>query len=432
MKKNILLGVTGGIAVYKILDVASKLRKLGYELNTIMTENACEFVNPLSFETITNNYVVTNTFERPKTWEVEHIALAKKANLMLIAPATANIIGKVAHGIADDMLSTTVMATKCQVVFAPAMNTAMYENPIVQENIAYLKEKGYLFIEPDAGWLACGDLGAGKLPTPERITDYVVNCLEHDEDKTLHNISQVKNSIIQANQENLKREEGLEVEEQKENIKDLKGKHFLISAGPTIEAIDPMRYITNHSSGKMGYAIAKEAARRGADVILVSGVTQLECPQGVQRIDIKSARDMYEAMHSKFEWADVVIKTAAVADYRPKDTSEHKIKKDNSELVLELVPNPDILQSLGERKVHQVLVGFAAETQNVIEYARQKIEKKNLDFIVANNIASKGAGFKEDTNIATIIEKNGAITEYDKMYKSELGNVILDKVKDYL
>ena len=396
MKKNILLGVTGGIAVYKVLDVASRLRKLNYELNTIMTENACEFVRPLSFETITNNYVVTDTFERPKTWEVEHIALAKKADLMLIAPATANIIGKVAHGIADDMLSTTIMATKCQVVFAPAMNTAMYENPIVQDNIAYLKEKGYLFIEPDAGWLACGDLGAGKLPTPERITEYVVNCLE------------------------------------KKHTKDLEGKHLLISAGPTIEAIDPMRYITNYSSGKMGYAIAKEAARRGAEVVLVSGVTQLECPQGVERINIKSAREMYEAMHSRFEWADAVIKTAAVADYRPKDTSEHKIKKDDSKLVLELIPNPDILQSLGERKTHQVLVGFAAETQNVIEYARQKINKKNLDFIVANNIAIKGAGFKEDTNIATIIERDGSITEYDKMYKSELGNMILDKVKDYL
>lgn len=414
MKKNILLGITGGIAVYKVLDVASRLRKLNYELNTIMTENACEFVKPLSFETITNNYVVTDTFERPKTWEVEHIALAKKADLMLIAPATANIIGKVAHGIADDMLSTTIMATKCQVVFAPAMNTAMYENPIVQDNIAYLKEKGYLFIEPDAGWLACGDLGAGKLPAPERITEYVVNCLENEETK-----------------KQLKVDESLELEK-KEYIRDLEGKHFLISAGPTIEAIDPMRYITNHSSGKMGYAIAKEAARRGAEVILVSGVTQLECPEGVERINIKSARDMYDIMHSKFEWADVVIKTAAVADYRPKDISEHKIKKDNSKLVLELIPNPDILQSLGERKTHQVLVGFAAETENVIEYAKQKIKKKNLDFIVANNIATKGAGFKEDTNIATIIGRDGSITEYDKMYKSELGNVILDKVKDYL
>lgn len=408
MKKNILLGITGGIAVYKMLDVASKLRKLGYELNTIMTENACEFVKPLSFETITNNYVVTNTFERPKTWEVEHIALAKKADLMLIAPATANIIGKVAHGIADDMLSTTVMATKCPIVFAPAMNTAMYENSIVQDNIAYLKEKGYLFIEPDSGWLACGDLGAGKLPTPDRIVEYVVNYLENGQ--TTHEEEKV----------------------QSERVRDLEGKHILISAGPTIEAIDPMRYITNHSSGKMGYAIAEEAVKRGAEVILVSGVTQLECPKGVDYIQVKSARDMYEAMHSNFEWADAVIKTAAVADFRPKDESEHKIKKTGNHLVLELVPNPDILQSLGERKTHQILVGFAAETQNIIEYAKQKIEKKNLDFIVANNIAVAGAGFKGDTNIASIIEKDGSITEYDKMYKSELGHVILDKVKEYL
>lgn len=402
MKKHIILGVTGGIACYKMLDVASKLRKLGYEMNTIMTQNACEFVAPLSFETITNNYVVTDTFARPHKWEVEHIALAKKAELMLIAPATANIIGKVAHGIADDMLSTTVMAARCPVVFAPAMNTAMYENPIVQENIAYLKEKGYLFIEPDKGWLACGDLGAGKLPAPEVLVDYVTELLENRSDL------------------------GSEAEQ------DLKDKHVLITAGPTIEAIDPMRYITNHSSGKMGYAIAKDAVSRGAKVILVSGVTQLECPEGVERVNVKSARDMYEAVHQHFEWADVVIKTAAVADYRPKAISEHKIKKDNSHLTLELVPNPDILQSLGEKKTHQVLVGFAAETQNVLEYAKEKITKKHLDFIVANNIAEDGAGFKGDTNIATIIESSGAVTAYEQMSKLQLGHVILDKVKAYL
>ncbi|ADZ85068.1 bifunctional phosphopantothenoylcysteine decarboxylase/phosphopantothenate--cysteine ligase CoaBC [Cellulosilyticum lentocellum] len=402
MKKHIILGVTGGIACYKMLDVASKLRKLGYEMNTIMTQNACEFVAPLSFETITNNYVVTDTFARPHKWEVEHIALAKKAELMLIAPATANIIGKVAHGIADDMLSTTVMAARCPVVFAPAMNTAMYENPIVQENIAYLKEKGYLFIEPDKGWLACGDLGAGKLPAPEVLVDYVTELLENRSDL------------------------GSEAEQ------DLKDKHVLITAGPTIEAIDPMRYITNHSSGKMGYAIAKDAVSRGAKVILVSGVTQLECPEGVERVNVKSARDMYEAVHQHFEWADVVIKTAAVADYRSKAISEHKIKKDNSHLTLELVPNPDILQSLGEKKTHQVLVGFAAETQNVLEYAKEKITKKHLDFIVANNIAEDGAGFKGDTNIATIIESSGAVTAYEQMSKLQLGHVILDKVKAYL
>ena len=401
MNKHILLGVTGGIACYKILDVASKLRKLGYEINTIMTENACEFVAPLSFETITNNYVVTDTFARPHKWEVEHIALAKKTDLILIAPATANMIGKVAHGIADDMLSTTIMAARCPVVFAPAMNTAMYENAIVQENIAYLKEKGYLFIEPDKGWLACGDLGAGKLPTPEVLVDHVTRILEDQR-------------------------------EQEEKILDLKDKHILITAGPTIEAIDPMRYITNHSSGKMGYAIAKDAVRRGAKVILVSGMTQLECPEGVERIEVKSARDMYVAVHEHFEWADVVIKTAAVADYRPKEISEHKIKKENSNLILELVPNPDILQSLGEKKTHQILVGFAAETQNVLEYAKKKIERKNLDFIVANNIAETGAGFKGDTNIGTIIESDGTVTAYPQMTKEALGNVILDKVTTYL
>ena len=394
MKKHILIGVTGGIAAYKLLDVASKLRKLGYEINTIMTENACEFVKPLSFETITNNYVVTDTFARPYKWEVEHIALAKKTDLMLIAPATANIIGKIANGIADDMLTTTVMAVKGPVVIAPAMNTAMYENPIVQENIAYLKSKGYLFIEPDSGWLACGDIGSGKLPTPDAIVSYVTKELEEK--------------------------------------KDFQGKHVLLTAGPTIEAIDPMRYITNHSSGKMGYAIATEAAKRGAEVILVSGPTQLECPKGVKRIDVQSARDMYKAVEEHFEWADVVIKTAAVADYRPEHVSTHKIKKDGGELVLRLVPNPDILKSIGEKKKHQVLVGFAAETDHLLEYAKSKIEKKNLDFIVANNIVQSGAGFKGDTNIATIIKSNGEIVEYPQMTKNELGDIILDQVKTYL
>ncbi|MGL4738161.1 MAG: bifunctional phosphopantothenoylcysteine decarboxylase/phosphopantothenate--cysteine ligase CoaBC [Cellulosilyticaceae bacterium] len=394
MKKHVLLGVTGGIAVYKILDVASKLRKLGYEMNTIMTDNACEFVKPLSFETITNNYVVTDTFARPHKWEVEHIALAKRTDLMLIAPATANIIGKIAHGIADDMLSTTVMAARCPVVIAPAMNTAMYENPIVQENIAYLKSKGYLFIEPDSGWLACGDLGSGKLPSPDVIVAHVTKLLEEE--------------------------------------KDLLGKRVLITAGPTVEAIDPMRYITNHSSGKMGYAIAERAAKRGAEVVLVSGPTQLDCPSGVTRIDVKSARDMYKAVHEQFDKADIVIKTAAVADYRPANESVHKIKKDGGVLSLDLVPNPDILSSLGECKADKILVGFAAETDDVIEYAKQKIQKKNLDFIVANNIAQAGAGFKGDTNIATIIKADGEVIAYPQMSKHDLADQILDQVKGLL
>ncbi len=414
MSKHILLGVTGGIACYKMLDVASKLRKLGYEMNTIMTDNACEFVTPLSFETITNNYVVKDTFARPHKWEVEHISLGKKANIMLIAPATANIIGKVANGIADDMLSTTIMAARCPVVFAPAMNTAMYENKIVQKNIQFLKDMGYYFIEPDKGWLACGDLGSGKLPSPDDLVEYVVNLLEKGEVKDRLLDVAIDNSIMHPIK------------------KDLVGKNIIITAGPTIESIDPMRYITNHSSGKMGYAIADDAVKRGANVHLISGVTNLESPEGVDRVVVTSARDMYDAVHKKFEWADIVIKTAAVADYRPKEESNHKIKKDGQNLTLELVPNPDILKSLGEVKTKQILVGFAAETQNLVQYAKDKIEKKNLDFIVANNITAKGAGFKGDTNIATIINKDGKVNEYPQMTKSELGNLILDKVKEYL
>lgn len=394
MKKHILLGVTGGIAVYKMLDVASKLRKLGYEMNTIMTENASQFVNPLSFETITNNYVVTDTFSRPHKWEVEHIALAKRTNLIVIAPATANVIGKIAHGIADDMLTTTVMAAKCPVVIAPAMNTAMYENPIVQENIAYLKAKGYLFIEPDSGFLACGDLGRGKLPSPDTIVSYITQQLE------------------------IKR--------------DLEGKHILITAGPTVEALDPMRYLTNHSSGKMGYALAEQAARRGGKVILVSGPTQLACPKDVKRIDVTCATSMYEAVHEYFDWAHIVIKTAAVADYRPKTKSTHKIKKQSGNLTLELVPNPDILKSLGEKKTHQILVGFAAETNHVVDYAKDKLKKKNLDFIVANDISEEGSGFKGDTNKATLIKSNGEVIPYPQLTKHELGNRILDEVKRYM
>lgn len=401
MKQHILIGVTGGIAAYKILDVESKLKKLGYEMNTIMTKNACEFVQPMAFQTISNNYVVTDTFERPHKWDVEHIALAKKADLMLIAPATANVIGKIAHGIADDMLTTTVMAARCPIVIAPAMNTAMYENEIVQENIAYLKSKGYLFIEPVSGMLACGDVGSGKLASPDEIVEFVQKTLEE---------SLVKEDVAQ----------------------DLKGKHILVTAGPTIEAIDPFRYITNHSSGKQGYAIAERAMKRGAEVVLISGPVQIPVPEGVKVINVKSARDMYEVAHEYFDWADAVIKAAAVADYRPKEESQHKVKKSgHDEMALELVKNPDILQSLGERKEHQVLVGFAAETDNVVEYAMQKIAKKHLDFIVANNIAQEGAGFKGDTNIATIIEANGQITQEKQMSKHALGDAILDKVKCY-
>jgi phosphopantothenoylcysteine decarboxylase/phosphopantothenate--cysteine ligase len=394
MKKNVVIGVTGGIAAYKALDVVSGLRKQEIETHVILTQNASEFVTPLSFEALSNNEVVTDTFKRTKSWEVEHIALAKKADLFLVAPATANIIGKVAHGIADDMLTTTIMAARCPIVFAPAMNTAMYENIIVQENITFLKSKGYHFIEPDNGFLACGDRGKGKLAKPEDIIEVVLNLLKKSHD--------------------------------------LEGKHILVTAGPTIEAIDPMRYITNHSSGKMGYAIAEEAAQRGATVKLISGPTTLQCPWGVERIDVGSALQMYEAVFKCFDWTDAVIKAAAVADYRPEIVSSSKIKKTGEDIQLKLTRNPDILQSLGRQKGNKVLVGFAAETNNVLEYALQKIHHKNLDFIVANNIAEKNAGFKTDTNIAAIIDKEGNVKEYPLMSKRELAGIILDKVQNLL
>ncbi|MDF2878913.1 MAG: coaBC [Clostridia bacterium] len=318
MKKNVVIGVTGGIAAYKALDVVSGLRKQEIETHVILTQNASEFVTPLSFEALSNNEVVTDTFKRTKSWEVEHIALAKKADLFLVAPATANIIGKVAHGIADDMLTTTIMAARCPIVFAPAMNTAMYENIIVQENITFLKSKGYHFIEPDNGFLACGDRGKGKLAKPEDIIEVVLNLLKKSHD--------------------------------------LEGKHILVTAGPTIEAIDPMRYITNHSSGKMGYAIAEEAAQRGATVKLISGPTTLQCPWGVERIDVGSALQMYEAVFKCFDWTYAVIKAAAVADYRPEIVSSSKIKKTGEDIQLKLTRNPDILQSLGRQKGNKVLV----------------------------------------------------------------------------
>ncbi|WP_069999632.1 bifunctional phosphopantothenoylcysteine decarboxylase/phosphopantothenate--cysteine ligase CoaBC [Cellulosilyticum sp. I15G10I2] len=391
MKKNVVIGVTGGIAAYKALDIVSALRKKDINIDVIMSENACEFVTPLSFESLSNNAVVTDTFNRTKSWEIEHIALAKKADLFLIAPATANIIGKVAHGIADDMLSTTIMAARCPIVFAPAMNTFMYENAIVQENINSLKGKGYHFIEPDSGRLACGDLGKGKLQKTDIIVEEVMNYLE--------------------------------------TTKELEGINILVTAGPTVEKIDPMRYITNHSSGKMGYAIAEAAVRRGASVKLVSGPTHLQTPYKVERIDIESALEMYEAVHEHFEWADVVIKAAAVADYRPLNVSEEKIKKSGDDIALALTRNPDILQSLGSSKGNKILVGFAAETKDITQYAVEKIKNKNLDFIVANNIKEEHAGFKGDTNIAAIINKDGTQTQYPVMSKLQLAHIILDRVK---
>ena len=393
--KTVVIGVSGGIAVYKTLDVVSRLRKLGVNVNVIMTKSATEFVTPLSFQSLSQNYVVCDMFEDPKTWDVEHISLAKRADVFLIAPATANVIGKIANGIADDMLTTTVMATKAKVLIAPAMNTNMYENPILQRNINTLKELGYNFVEPESGRLACGDTGKGKLASPETIVDEVVKLLSKGQD--------------------------------------LKGKSIIVTAGPTVESIDPMRYITNRSTGKMGYSIAKEAIERGADVTLITGPTNLTPPQNLKKlVKIESAKDMYEAVLANLDENDVVIKSAAVADYKPKNYSNKKIKKSDDDLVIELDRNKDIAQEIGKIKNNKILVGFAAETNDLIENSSLKIKKKNLDFIVANDLTKEGAGFGVDTNIVKIIDKEGNITEYPKMKKEEVANIILDKIKELL
>ena len=393
--KTVVIGVSGGIAVYKVCDVVSRLKKLNANVHVIMTKGACEFVAPLTFQTMSQNYVVSDMFQDPKTWDVEHISLAKRADLFLVAPATANVIGKIACGICDDMLTTTVAATKAKVLIAPAMNTNMYENPIIQRNISTLKEYGYNFVEPASGRLACGDTGKGKLASPETIVDEVVKLLSKEQD--------------------------------------LKGKSIIVTAGPTIESIDPMRYITNRSTGKMGYSIAKEAIERGADVTLITGPTNLTPPQNLKKlVKIESAKDMYEAVLENLDENDVVIKSAAVADYKPKNYSNKKIKKSDDDLVIELDRNKDIAQEIGKIKNNKILVGFAAETNDLIENASLKIKKKNLDFIVANDLTKEGAGFGVDTNIVKIIDKEGNITEYPKMKKEEVANIILDKIKELL
>lgn len=396
--KTIIVGVTGGIAAYKACDVVSKLKKLNANIHVIMTESACEFVQPMTFQTLSNNFVINDMFKEPKTWEVEHIELAKKADAFLIVPATANFIGKLAAGIADDMLTTTVMATRAPVIIAPAMNTNMYTNRIVQANMDKLGDLGYRFIDPASGRLACGDIGAGKLADVDDILAFIVNFFEKESE-----------------------------------AKDLAGRRIMISAGPTIEAIDPVRYITNRSSGKMGYAIAKRAVARGAQVTLVSGKTDLEVPEGLAKfISIESADDLYENLVGEFDSNDVVIQSAAVADYKPKSYSDKKIKKKDSDLRIDLCRNKDIAQELGKIKGNKVLVGFAAETNDVLENAAKKIKKKNLDFIVANDLTMQGAGFSTETNIVKIIEADGRIKEYPKLLKSEVGDIILDKVRDIL
>ncbi|MBE0450054.1 MAG: bifunctional phosphopantothenoylcysteine decarboxylase/phosphopantothenate--cysteine ligase CoaBC [Clostridia bacterium] len=390
--KNIVIGVTGGIAAYKAADVVSRLKKSGANVYVIMTKHAVEFVRPLTFQSISQNYVVTEMFEDPKTWDVEHIALAKRADLFLIVPATANIVGKIAGGIADDMLTTTVMATEAPVFLALAMNTKMYENPIFKDNVNKLVHYGYHIIEPGSGRLACGDVGAGKLENPESIVSEVIRYFNRSEK--------------------------------------LKGKKILVTAGPTQEPIDPVRYISNRSSGKMGYAIATEALKEGAEVVLISGPTNLTPPPGVIYIGVTTTKEMFDAVMAQSD-ADVIIKAAAPSDYRPEHAQIEKIKKNDDPVVLKMVKNPDILRTLGDRKSKQFLVGFAAETQNLEVYALKKLDEKNLDMIVANNVKTEGAGFDVDTNIVTIFEKNGRSTSYDCMNKSEVAKIIIDKVIEY-
>ena len=394
--KTVVIGVSGGIAVYKACDIVSRLKKLNANVHVIMTNNATEFVTPLTFQSLSQNYVVNDMFEEPKTWDVEHISLAKKADVFLIAPATANVIGKIANGICDDMLTTTVMATTGKVLIAPAMNTNMYRNPILQRNITILKELGYNIVNPESGRLACGDVGEGKLAQPEVIVNEVVNLLIDKE-------------------------------------KDLQGQKIMITAGPTVESIDPVRYLTNRSTGKMGYAIAKQAANRGAEVTLVSGPTNIAPPSNIKKlIKIESAKDMYNAIIENFDDNQVIIKSAAVADYKPKTYSDKKIKKNDDDLVIKLDRNKDIAYELGKIKKDKILVGFAAETNDIIENAKGKIQKKNFDFIVANDLTEEGAGFGTDTNIVKIIDKEGNINKYPQMKKDEVANVILDKVKSLL
>lgn len=388
--KTVLLGVTGGIAAYKSASLASMLVKSGANVHVLMTENAKNFINPITFETLTGNKCVTDTFDRNFEFKVEHVALAKKADAVIIAPATANVIAKLAYGIADDMLTTTVLACRCPKIIAPAMNTAMYENPVTQDNIERLRHYGMEIAEPAYGYLACGDTGAGKMPEPEDLIEYVYRSCAFP--------------------------------------KDMAGIKVLVTAGPTQEAVDPVRYITNHSSGKMGYGIARVCMLRGADVTLVTGRTALKPPQFVDVVPVVSARDMYDAVVSRSGDMDVIIKAAAVADYRPSHVAEEKVKKHDGQMAIELERTDDILGYLGNHKREgQFLCGFSMETEHVIENSRKKLEKKHLDMIVANNLKVPGAGFGTDTNIVTLIG-NGFEEELPIMEKDKVAGCILDKI----
>ena len=388
--KTVLLGVTGSIAAYKIASLASALKKRHADVHVLMTENATNFINPITFETLTGNKCLVDTFDRNFQFQVEHVSIAKKADVVMIAPASANVIGKLAHGIADDMLTTTIMACKCKKFISPAMNTNMFENPVVQDNLKILEHYGYEVIAPASGYLACGDTGAGKMPEPETLLAYI------------------------------ERETACE--------RDLKGKKILVTAGPTQEAIDPVRYITNHSSGKMGYAIAKTAMLRGADVTLVSGCTAIEPPMFVNLVPVVTAKDMYEAVTSVSDEQDIIIKAAAVADYRPAKVSDEKVKKREGQMSIELERTDDILKYLGEHKpTGQFLCGFSMETQNVIENSRAKLVKKNLDMVAANNVKVEGAGFQGDTNVLTLITREEEIS-LPLMTKEGAAGRLLDKI----
>ena len=388
--KTVLLGVTGSIAAYKIASLASALKKRHADVHVLMTENATNFINPITFETLTGNKCLVDTFDRNFQFQVEHVSIAKKADVVMIAPASANVIGKLAHGIADDMLTTTIMACKCKKFISPAMNTNMFENPVVQDNLKILEHYGYEVIAPASGYLACGDTGAGKMPEPETLLAYI------------------------------ERETACE--------KDLKGKKILVTAGPTQESIDPVRYITNHSSGKMGYAIAKAAMLRGADVTLVSGRTAIEPPMFVNLVPVVTAKDMYEAVTSVSDEQDIIIKAAAVADYRPAKVSDEKVKKSDGQMSIELERTDDILKYLGEHKREgQFLCGFSMETQNVIGNSRAKLTKKNLDMVAANNVKVEGAGFQGDTNVLTLITQDEEVS-LPLMSKEDAAGKILDKI----
>lgn len=387
--KTVVLGVTGSIAAYKIASLASSLVKKGANVHVIMTQNATNFINPITFESLTGRKCLIDTFDRNFEFQVEHVSLAKQADVFMVAPASANVIGKIAGGIADDMLTTTIMACKAPKIISPAMNTNMFENPIVQDNIQKLKDYGYEVIDPASGYLACGDTGAGKMPEPEVLESYIMKAIAME--------------------------------------KDMSGKKVLITAGATMEKIDPVRFISNHSTGKMGYALAKMAMLRGADVTLVTGKTNIPKPHFVKIIEVESAKEMFEAVDRIFDSQDIAIMSAAVADYRPKTVAEQKIKKKDGESVIELERTEDILATMAARKKNQIVCGFSMETENMLNNSKAKLEKKNLDMICANNLKVAGAGFGTDTNVVTLITKD-SVEELPLMSKEEVAEEILNRI----